>query len=58
MLAGGQYESEGTIQICIDDVWGTVCDDLWDQTDAGVVCNVLGYTNGQFDISTKYTSHA
>ncbi|CAI8032257.1 Deleted in malignant brain tumors 1 protein, partial [Geodia barretti] len=46
MLAGGQYESEGTIQICIDDVWGTVCDDLWDQTDAGVVCNVLGYTNG------------
>ena len=46
-LAGGQYVSEGTIQICLDGVWGTVCDDLWDPTDAGVVCNILGYTNGQ-----------
>ncbi|CAI8032266.1 Deleted in malignant brain tumors 1 protein [Geodia barretti] len=45
-LAGGQYVSEGTIQICLDGVWGTVCDDLWDPTDAGVVCNILGYTNG------------
>ena len=49
-LINGKYPSEGTIQICVDNQWGTVCDDLWDQTDATIVCNSLGYTNGQYHI--------
>ena len=39
----GSLESAGTVEICINGVWGTVCDNGWDNNDARVVCSQLGY---------------
>ena len=42
-LVNGVIEHEGEIEICINGVWGSICLDGWDDTDAYVVCKQLGY---------------
>jgi len=43
-LAGGNIPNEGRVEICMNNVWGTVCDDSWGSADATVVCRQLGYS--------------
>ena len=43
-LTRGGSALEGRVEVCISNVWGTVCDNGWSSTDARVVCRQLGYS--------------
>ena len=40
-LEGGADSSEGRLEICINNAWGSVCDDQFGLADAGVACSQL-----------------
>jgi len=41
-LAGSDMDREGRLEVKVAGKWGTVCDDAFDDVDAGVACSMLG----------------
>ena len=45
-LADGDIGQEGRLEVCLGGVWGSVCGDGWDQTDAHTICEQLDLGDG------------
>ena len=43
-LSGSSVDNAGRIELCVEEIWTSLCDESWDFKDAQVVCRQLGYT--------------
>lgn len=42
-LQGSNVQGSGRVEVCIGNIWGTVCDNSWSEVNARVVCKQLGF---------------
>ena len=51
-LEGGSTSVQGTVEVCLTNQWGRVCDTYWTAADEKVVCGQLGYTGNEISVIT------
>ncbi|XP_019861045.1 PREDICTED: scavenger receptor cysteine-rich domain superfamily protein-like, partial [Amphimedon queenslandica] len=55
-LVDGSGPHEGRVEVCVNQVWGTICSIGWSNEDANVICKQLGYLpfGGKARINSQY----
>ena len=43
-LSGSLKKYSGCVEVCVETMWTSRCDESWDFTEAQVVCRELGYS--------------
>ena len=48
-MLNGQAFLQGHVEIIHDNVWGTICDNWFNDNSANVICRMAGYGNGVYN---------
>lgn len=56
-LIGGSNNTEGRVEVCYNEAWGTICDNGFDNIDASIICGQLGFSRrSEFNIDQLTSS--
>ena len=44
LIGDSRYNNFGRVEVCINESWGKVCSNMWENNDASVVCRQLGFS--------------
>lgn len=53
-MGGASDGSSGRVETCLGGIWGTVCSNGWDDTDAQSICKSLGFNYGSKNSRHQY----
>ena len=58
-IVNGPTVNVGLVEVCVNEEWGTICDDNWDSLDAGIVCAQRGFSRlSKYTINVLYMKNA